>query len=72
MFYRRDSLSVPIGVLLTGAMAYQLIARVGILAFGEPCKLLCLDCTGKPILLCELAVPLAHDGVALLPIVLLG
>jgi hypothetical protein len=39
MFYRLDSLSIIIRVLLTGAVAYQLIAGVGILAFGEPCEL---------------------------------
>jgi len=59
-------------VLLTGAMAYQLIAGVGVVPLGEPCELLCVDCAGKPVLLCELSVPFAHDAVALLPIVLLG
>jgi hypothetical protein len=34
MFYRRDNLSVLIGVLLASAMAYQLIASAGNLLHG--------------------------------------
>ena len=50
----------------------QLLARVRMLAFGEPGELLRVHGAGKTVFLGQLAMPLANDGVALLPVVLLG
>ena len=54
------------------AMPHQLFAGLRMLPFGEPGEFLGSHCTGQAELLCQLAVPLALNGVALLPIVLFG
>jgi hypothetical protein len=66
-----DGFSVRIRVLLPRAMAYQLLAGVGVLAFAQTREMLRVDSTVKPVSFGQLAVPLANNNVALLPVVLL-
>jgi hypothetical protein len=56
MFYRLDNLSILIGVLLTGTMAYQLVTGIGVLSFGEPGEFFSFDGTGEAIFLSQLTV----------------
>ena len=59
------------GVLRNGAMADQLLACYGMLAFGESGEMLGVDGTREPEGLGKLALPLAKGDVPLLPVVLL-
>ena len=54
------------------AMRDQLLAGLRMLALGQTGKLLRADGAGQAELFGQLAVPLALNGIALLPIVLLG
>jgi hypothetical protein len=72
MFDRRDGFTVARRVLLSVPVRHQLLPRLRVLPFGQQGKLLRFYGIGQAVFLCQLAVPLANDGVALLPVILLS
>src|SRR5450631_2684737 len=64
--------SVCGGVLLRLAMLDQLLGGMRVLAFTEAGEVLGVNGSGKAVFLGQLPLPLSENGVALLPVVLLG
>src|SRR5665213_3202462 len=72
MLYRLHDSSVCCGVLPGLAMLDQLLGSMRVLAFTETSKVLGVNGSGEAVFLGQLPLPLSENGVALLPIVLLG
>src|ERR1035437_1834010 len=72
MLHRLDGGSVCRLVLLPGAMANKLLARLRVLALTQPCKMLRVDCSREAVVLGHLSLPFSENRIALFPVILLG
>src|SRR5580698_2506448 len=72
VLYGRDHISLCVAILMNGPMQNQLLARLRVQTFREACELFRAYGSCQPKLICQPAVPFALNGVALLPVVLLG